>query len=129
MIERFRERAKLIRPLIIPFIVYAGFLLFSTTWLEANPESRWRIPVALLPMIPGIVIAFGMVRAILQLDEMQRKIMLEGTAISFAGTLILVLSLGLLSIAGIDPPNGVYLGLAMVVMWFVGKLWATRRYQ
>lgn len=129
MLERIKARAKLIRPLIIPLIIYTGLLVFSTKWLESNPESRWGIAVAFLPMIPGIYLGLGVIRAILQLDELERKILLEGIAVSYAITLILVLSFGLLGMAGVPQLNGAYIGLIMLVLWFIGKLWATRRYQ
>ena len=72
MIERFRARAKLIRPLLVPLVLYLGFLILSFNWLETHTDSSWRNPMALLPMIPGVWIAIGVVRAIQKLDEMER---------------------------------------------------------
>jgi hypothetical protein len=129
MIERFKARAKLIRPLLLPLVFYIVLLFFSVNWLEAYPLSPWRFMVALLPMIPGVFIALGVVRAILRLDELERKILLEGMAISFTLTLILVLSMGLLGLAGIPQLNGVYIGALMALLWLVGKLWMTRKYE
>jgi hypothetical protein len=129
MLERVKERAKLIRPLLIPFALYVGSLAFASYWMEAFPQSSWRYIVALLPMAPGIFIALGVVRAILKLDELERKVLLEGMAISFALTLILVLSMGLLGLAGLPQVNGIYIGLVMIVLWLIGKLWMTGRYQ
>ena len=129
MLERMRERARLVRPLILPFILYLLFLVVSTNWLEANPHVPWRAAVALVPMIPGVYIALGIVRAILQLDEMQRRILLEGIAVSFAGTFVLVTSFGLLGFADVPQLNGSYISLFMALLWLVGKLWAARRYE
>jgi hypothetical protein len=129
MFERIKQRAKLIRPLLIPFIFYIGLLAFSLKWLEENPDSSWRIAVALLPLIPGIFIALGIVRAILQLDELERRILLEGIAFSFAMTFILVLSFGLLDIAGVPMLNGSYIALFMAVFWLIGKLWGNWKYK
>ena len=128
MIERARARAKLIRPLLIPLVLYIGTIVFSMIWLESNPGSSWRYAVALTPMLPGIWIAIGVVRAIQKLDEMERLVLLEGIAVSFMGTLILVLSLGFLQIAGFPPVSGVYIGFFMVVLWLVAKLAIHRRY-
>ena len=129
MIERFKARAKYIRPLLIPLILYIGFLMLSLNWVESNPNSLWRYLISLLPMVPGIWIAIGIVRAIQQLDEMERLILLEGMAVSFMGTFILVLSLGFLQIAGFPPVSGVYIGLFMVVLWLVAKLIIHRRFE
>jgi hypothetical protein len=129
MIERIKARAKLIRPLLVPLVFYIGLLFLSLNWLESNPDSNWRIPVALTPMIPGTFIAMGIVRAIQQVDEMERLILLEGLAVSFTGTLILVLSMGFLGYAGVQQLNGAYIALFMTLFWLVGKLWVTRRYE
>ena len=129
MIERIKARAKLIRPLLLPLVFYIGLLFLSLNWPEANPDSEWRILVALTPMIPGTLIALGIVRAIQQVDEMERLILLEGLAVSFTGTLILVLSMGFLGYAGVQQLNGAYIALFMTLFWLVGKLWVTRRYE
>lgn len=129
MLERIKYRAKLVRPLLVPFVLYVGLLAFSLSWLEANPESTWRYPVALLPLLPGVFIAFGVVRAIGQLDELERKTLLDGMAISFACTFILLISLGLMGMAGLPQVNGMYIALFMALLWLVGKLWMTGRYR
>jgi hypothetical protein len=129
MIERAKERFPLIRPLLIPLVFYLGLLAWSLNWLQAHPDSSWRYPVALAPMLPGVFIAFGIVRAIRKLDELAQKILVEGMVVSFVFTLVLTLSLGLLGMADFPQPNVVYISLFMVVMWLVGKLFITGKYQ
>ena len=129
MIERAKARVKLIRPLLIPLILYIGLLFLSMRWVANHPDSPWRYAAALTPMIPGVWIAIGVVRAIQKLDELERMILLEGLAVSFMGTLILVLSLGFLEIAGFPPISGVYIGLFMVVLWLAAKLIIHRTYE
>lgn len=129
MYERFKSRVHLIRPLILPLILYIGALVISSSWLEANPQSGWRPLVALLPVLPGMFIGIGVIRAVLRLDELERRIILDAAAFSLAGTFILVLSLGFLELAGYQRLNGVYIALIMALLWFIGKLWAGRRYE
>jgi len=129
MIERIKARAKLIRPLLVPLVLYLGFLVISFNWVEAHPNSPWRYPMALLPMIPGVWIAVGVVRAIQKLDEMERLILLEGMAVSFMGTIILTLSLGLLQTVGFMSVNAIYIGFFMLVLWLIAKLTLHRRYE
>jgi hypothetical protein len=130
MIERAKARARLIRPLLVPLVLYIGFLIFSMNWLDRHPnQSAWRYGIALTPMIPGIWIAIGIVRAIQKLDEMERLVLLEGIAASFMGTLLLVLSLGFLQLAGFPAVNGVYIGFFMSVLWLFAKLAIHRRYE
>ena len=129
MIERMKSRLKIIRPLLVPLVFYIGVLVFSFNWLDANPDASWRMVIALIPMIPGIFIAIGIVRSIQQLDEMERVILLEGMAISFMATFALLISMGLLGAAGVQQLNGSFIALFMAVMWMIGKLWGHRRYR
>ena len=129
MFERAKERWVLVRPLLIPFILYIGLLVFAVSWLGNNPNSRGRYLVALLPMLPGLFIAAGVLCAIRKLDELSQKTLLEAIAISFGFTLILTLSLGMLSIAGFPQPGGIYIALFMVIMALLAKLFLSRKYE
>jgi hypothetical protein len=129
MIERMKERFPLVRPLLVPLVLYLGLLALALSWIEAHAESSWRFIVALAPMLPGVWIAWGFVRAIRKLDELGRKILVEAMALSFCFTLVLTLSLGLLGIAGLPQPNAVYISLFMVIILLVGKLLVTGKYQ
>lgn len=128
MIERFKARVKLLRPLLVPLLLYIGLLAFSITWLGRNPASAWRYAVALTPMLPGIWMAVGVVQAIRRLDELERRILLDALSVSFMGTLVLVLSLGFLQFAGLPAVNGSYIALFMAVLWLVAKLVIHRKY-
>jgi len=110
-------------------VFYLGLLAWSLNWLQAHPDSSWRYPVALAPMLPGVFIAFGIVRAIRKLDELAQKILVEGMVVSFVFTLVLTLSLGLLGMADFPQPNAAYISLIMVVVWLIGKLFITGKYQ
>jgi hypothetical protein len=80
-------------------------------------------------MIPGLFIAVGVLRAIRKLDELAQKTLLEAIAISFGFTLILTLSLGMLSVAGVPQPDGMYIALFMVIMAMAAKLYLSRKYE
>lgn len=127
--QRIKQRARLIRPLIFPLILYISFLAFAFRWLGSNPNSTWRIPVAILPILPAIAVAAGMVRAISRLDEMERRILVDGTAFSFLVTILLMLTMGMLGMAGLDQLNGIYVAAIMLLLWLVGKLLGNRKYQ
>ena len=122
MIERAKARAKLIRPLLIPLILYIGLLALSTSPLAGRCRAPWRYWVALTPMIPGIWIGLGVFRAIQKLDELERLVLMEGVVVSFIVTLILVLSLGFLQNVGFPLINCIYIGFAMIMIWLIAKL-------
>ena len=127
--QRIKQRARLIQPLLIPLILYIGALAFAFQWLGSNPTSAWRIPVAILPIMPAIAIAAGMVRVISRLDEMERRILIDGTAFSFLVTILLMLTMGMLGMAGLPQLNGIYISAIMLLLWLVGKLLGNWKYQ
>jgi hypothetical protein len=92
-------------------------------------SSTWRYLVALLPMIPGLFLAFGIVKASGQLDEMENRILLEAVAFSFILTLILLLSFSLLDVVGVPQPRTIYIVLMMCMLLVIGKLWGNWRYR
>jgi hypothetical protein len=127
MKERFNERLPLIRPLLVPAIFYIGLLAMAMTFLDASPNSPWRLPVLLAPMVPGLFFALGIIKVIGKLDEMNRKIMIQSSTAAFAVTLFLTISLGLLELGNLVHLNSIYISLFMVVAWLVAKLLISRR--
>ncbi|MEZ4511403.1 MAG: hypothetical protein R3C62_05985 [Chloroflexota bacterium] len=125
--KRIKQRAKLTRPLLIPLILYIGLLIFATSQAPVMPTPVLRYAVALLPVVPGLFLGFGMVRAVAKLDELERRILLEAAAFSFGVTLILLVSLGLLSEVGVPVPNPMLLAAIMAILLIVGKLWGNWR--
>ena len=104
MIERLRERLPLLRPMILPLILYLVLLTFAMIFVSLFPASPWRYAVVLTPILPGFFIAAGIMNMLRKLDEMSRKVILESMAVTFAATLILLLSLVLLEGAGMKRP-------------------------
>ena len=127
--QRIKQRAKLIRPLLVPFVLYIGLLALSVNWLDENPLSSWRIVIAALPIFPAIFIATGTVQVIQKLDEMERRIILEAVAISFICSFLVFTGLGLLDMAWPLPLNGVYASLLMAAILIIAKLVIQRKYK
>ncbi len=127
--KRIKHRAKRIRPLLLPLVLYIGLLALAVMWAPDMGTSPWRYVVVLLPMIPGLFLAYGVVRATSKIDEMERRILLEAVAFSFIFTLILLLSFGLLGLVGIPQPSPVIISAIMCFLLVVGKLWGNWRYR
>lgn len=127
--NRIKERFVLMRPVLVPFILYIGLLAFTTSWLDDNPQSDIRSLVALLPIIPSIWIAVLIVQFINKLDELEQKIIHEAASFSFLITFLMMLAFSLLSFSGVLLPNPIYLGLLMAFLLVVGKLMGNRRYK
>ncbi len=129
MIERLRERLPLLRPLILPLAIYFILLTFALIFILMFPASPWRYAVVLTPIIPGFFIAAGIVNMLRKLDELSQRVILESMSITFAATLMLLLSLGLLEGAGMKTPSSIYVLGFMGVVLLAAKLLISRRYE
>ncbi len=127
--KRIKKRVKLIRPLLVPLVLYIGLLFLAVSWAPQNESSPWRYVVALLPIVPGIWIALGVVQMSSKLDEMERRILLESATFSFILTLLLLLSLGLLNLVGGPQLSSINVLTIMCVLLVIGKFWGNWRYR
>jgi len=92
--------------------------------------SLVRIALALVMGAASTLVIVTVTRGIGRLDEMQQKIQLEALAFAFAGTGVLASSYGFLVGAGLpDIDWGTLVWPAMVVLWAIGVLIASRRYR
>lgn len=127
--KRIKQRAQRIRPLLVPLVLYIGTLALAVSWAPNMENSPWRYVVALLPLIPGLFLTIGVVRVTSQVDEMERRILLEAVAFSFIFTLILLLSFGLLGLVGVPQPSPIIIAAMMCFLLLFGKLWGNWRYR
>lgn len=118
-----------VRNLAITMVVYAIILVGSIMFLKAYPESGFRIPIALAPMIPALFVPFLVVRQLQQIDELQRMIQLEALGFAFAGTAILTFGYGFLENVDFPHMGGFVVWPIMAALWVVGLLIAQRRYR
>lgn len=127
--KRIKERIALVRPLLIPLILYIGLLAISCTTAASVDSPLLAIVITLLPMVPATFLAIGLVRAINQLDELERKIILEAASVSFIISFLAIIALGLLEQIGITPPNPIYISLLMAALLIITKLVGNRKHK
>lgn len=107
-------------------VLVAVILLVNGT----SSGSGWRVPLALLPMVPLVFALFAFVRYMGRIDELQRRIQFEALAFAFGGTALLTFGYGFLqSIAGYPQVNWFAVWPVMAVLWLAGKARADRRYK
>jgi len=128
-VNRLKYRLGLIRPLLLPLILYIGALTLVAEGLDLLGKSPWRYALVLLPLVPGIFIAAGVIKAWRKLEELELKIIQDSMGIAFLLTLLLSLCLGLLETAGLPQVNSMYLGLFMACTWLIGKLILNGKYR
>lgn len=105
--------------------IAAGAILVSP---PARPDAA-HLAAALIPLIPlgfALTQTYRMIRA---MDELQRRIHVEGLLISLIGTCAIVLGVGLLQmIAGLPTFTVFWLWIPICILYAVGVAAARRRY-
>ena len=127
--KRIKQRVKLIRPLLVPLVLYLGLLAVAVSWAPQLESSFWGYVIALLPLIPGLFLTFGVIRMTSKIDEMERRIILEAAAFAFIFTLLLLLSFSLLGLVGVPQPSNTWIVFTMCMLLIFGKLWGNWRYR
>ena len=110
--------------------VYFGARLLLQSGSLGGPL---RIFVAMLPVPFFVFFLVVQVRYLRGLDEMQQRIQLEALAIAFPAVLLLLLTLGLLQVAGVAVPQEDWsyrhIWIIALIFYVVGVTFARRRYQ
>lgn len=114
----------------------ATILAYGLTLVAVNKAAQWgwvpdslTIPVALLPMLPGVAAVWVIMRHIRRMDEMQRRMQMEGMAFSLTMTALLTFSYGFLEGQGF-PRLSMFVVLPLMnVLWVLGYALACRRYR
>lgn len=96
-----------------------------------RPPLRTLIALAPVPFFVWFLLSFH--RAVRRLDEMQQRIQLEALVFAFPTTLLILMTLGLLQVAGIvlSPADWSYRHILQIaiVLYFLGITVAHRRYR
>lgn len=115
--------------MIIIFVLYSILLTLSVRWLGAHPHNQWRVPVALLPMLPSLLIVSAVLRYLRRVDEMQRQIQLEALGFAFAGTALITFGYGFLEGVGFPRVSAFVVWPVMAILWIVGGFLSRWRYR
>ena len=108
---------------------YVVVLVLSIEAISKFHLGWWRIPVALAPVLPCLLVVRAMLAFFSRCDELQIRIHLQSLAFAFAGTAILTLTYGFLQNVGFPDVNWVWVWPIMGSLWMVGQLIAKRKYQ
>ena len=123
------NRLKCLLDVLIPMTIYAALLLPSLQFLKAHPEPPWRVPVAIVPVVPIAFIVLNSVRRVRQMDELQKRKYLEAGAFAYPAMIVLSITYGFLQNVGFPAVNWMYVGVAMFLLFGVGQILAWFRYR
>lgn len=110
---------------------YVAIMFLLWPLLPRVHDELLKIGLALLPVLPVLFVTRAMVRLVLGSDELEQRIHLIGLAVSVTVVGTLSLAGGFLAAAGVVKLDGAILTLiwpALVVVYSVGRSWASRRY-
>ena len=113
----------------VAMVCYVVLLLLSVFLLkEMDPASLFRVPVALLPMIPAIGICWVVIRQLRSMDELQRKIQFEALSWAFGLTAVTTFSYGFLETIGFPKLSYFLIWPVMAAFWIVALSASKKRY-
>jgi ABC-type cobalamin transport system permease subunit len=125
---------KVTRPYLIELaaaiVAYAALLVISLAILLPAPhDAAWRVPVAVLPMLGAVGVVAAVVRAYRRMDELDRRLLLEGIGVSFAGTALLTFAYGFLENVGFPRLSWFFVWGIMGALWLGAALVNKWRYR
>lgn len=123
------NRLKCLLDVLIPMSIYAALLLPSLQFLKEHPESPWRVPVAIVPVVPIAFIVLNSVGRVRQMDELQKRKYLEAGAFAYPAMIVLSITYGFLQNVGFPAVNWMYVGVAMFLLFGIGQILAWFRYR
>ena len=115
-----------VRRTALGFGSYVVVLVPVLWWLSQGQETWWRVPVALLPVLPIAYGLWSMRKYFREADEMVKRIQLEGFTFGFAGAAMTTLTYGFLEIAGFPRLSAWWYWSAMGLFWIIGEQLARR---
>jgi len=118
-----------LRELGLASVAYAVVLIIAITLINRLPGSPWRVPLALLPVIPAGFMLVALVRFLERIDELQRRIQLEAIALSAGATAIVTFAYGFLELVGFPHLPLIWIFPLMIVLWGISLAISSRRYQ
>jgi hypothetical protein len=107
-----------------------GLTLFIR-YLQRHPgaEGVSAAVFALLPMLPLVGVCWAFLRALHRMDELWRRVHLEGLSLAFAATALVTLSYGFLEMVGFPRLSMFWVWPLMASFWIAGCGYSARRYR
>jgi hypothetical protein len=119
--------------LAVTTATYGLTLLLVRHHPDWSPE--WQITLTLAPILPGLMYLRNGLQLLRSLDELQRRIQLEGWLFAALGTVLVGATLNVVNAHGLGGhwlPYGLGVGgtfMTMFVLWCVGITIAHNRYR
>src|SRR6476620_8664505 len=122
----------------ILWLAAATLTYLISLWLlkhHADWSPGARVAITLAPLLPGILYLRTLLKSFWQMDELQRRIQIEGFGFALIGTLVVMTAVNIFKAEGIallNYPQGLGTGgvyMTMFILWSVGVSISTFRYR
>jgi len=114
---------------LVPMALYVAVLVPSLQFLKAHPDSPWRVPVAVAPVVPIAFVVLASIGRVRKMDELAQRKYLEAGAFAYPAMIVLSITYGFLQNVGLPAVNWMYVGVAMFFLFGVGQALAWLRYR
>jgi hypothetical protein len=121
-------RGSMLPAVVSLLLVFALCLAALLLWGRTD-DPVLRFAVGLLPAPALIAFALFVGRSIAKLEDLQRRIQIEGIAMAFGIFIVLVSLYGWLTLFGAPQVHWIFATPALALCWVVGKLASTLRYR
>ena len=119
----------------LSMILYIIVMVWSASLLNRMgdsiwraPNAFWRVPIALSPVPPIILMLGVFLRYLNRIDELQKHIQLMAIAFSAGVVGLLTFSYGFLEKIGFPHLPLVWIFPAIIILWILGTAYFSRRY-
>lgn len=111
-------------------MVWYALLLLGASYLAPNVDATWRLPLALVPMVPLWFALQAALRFFRRADEFARRVMMEAVSFAFVAGVMVAMTYGLAeAIADLPRISWTWVAPLFLVLWAVGGYLAHRRYK
>ncbi|MCO5183773.1 MAG: hypothetical protein M9965_07525 [Anaerolineae bacterium] len=117
------------RQMIVAMGFYVVLVIVSVWLIGRMEETIWRIPIALLPVIPAAFALRAFIRYLNSIDEFMQKMQLNAIAIAAGATGMITFAYGFLENAGLPRLSWTFIFPLMIAIWGIALTAIERRYR
>lgn len=117
------------RQMIVAMGFYVVLVIVSVWLIGRMEETIWRIPIALLPVIPAAFALRAFIRYLNSIDEFMQKMQLNAIAITAGATGMITFAYGFLENAGLPRLSWTFIFPLMIAIWGIALTAIERRYR
>jgi hypothetical protein len=114
---------------MIAYVITLALSLIALGFFADYPMLPARVVLALTPMVPVIFMLYSFLKYLGNIDELQQRIQLQAIGFAAGTTSLLTFSYGFLEGVGFPPISLLWVFPIMILLWGLGLIIISRRFQ